>query len=197
MKGESDQLKLDLWNEVKDFAKENHLLENFLEELTQQLSQPKSKEKGEKSEMKSIENLPDGIYQVVDFSANGVYLQDTKTNTVWETKISSEIEEQIESDAILRIEDGQAYYEPEMTEDFLEHLISAGELQKIKEEFAQKSAILEIPESTIYRIEERNQENTILNYQENQKLEVPNALIPYFAENGDRVIYQDGMFHRT
>ena len=46
MKGESDQLKLDLWNEVKDFAKENHLLENFLEELTQQLSQPKSKEKG-------------------------------------------------------------------------------------------------------------------------------------------------------
>lgn len=188
-------MKLDLWNEVKDFAKENHLLENFLEELTQQLKQSKSK--GEKNEMKTIENLPNGIYQVVDFSVNGVYLQDTKTNMVWETKIPSELEEQIESDAILRIENGQAYYEPEMTEDFLEHLISAGELQKIKEEFKEKSTILEMPESTIYQIEERNQEKTILIDQENQKLEVPNALIPYFAQNGDCVIYQDGLFHRT
>ena len=116
---------------------------------------------------------------------------------VWETKIPSELEEQIESDAILRIENGQAYYEPEMTEDFLEHLISAGELQKIKEEFKEKSTILEMPESTIYQIEERNQEKTILIDQENQKLEVPNALIPYFAQNGDCVIYQDGLFHRT
>ncbi len=64
-----------------------------------------------------------GLYQVVDISSNGVYLQNMSNNQVFEeVDIPKELLNQIGNDYILRYKDGTYTLEQELTDKFFENL---------------------------------------------------------------------------
>lgn len=64
-----------------------------------------------------------GLYQVVDISSNGVYLQNMSNNQVFEeVDIPKELLNQIGNDYILRYKDGTYTLEQELTDKFFESL---------------------------------------------------------------------------
>ena len=71
------------------------------------------------------------LYQVVDFSSKGVYLQNMSTNKVFEeTNIPQELKNQIGNDYILRYKNGEYIFEEQLTDDFMNGLIDIKEYQK-------------------------------------------------------------------
>ena len=63
------------------------------------------------------------LYQVVDRSLNGVYLQNLKSNKVFEeTDLPKELLDKIGNDYILRYKDGEYIYEEELTDKFMERI---------------------------------------------------------------------------
>ena len=63
------------------------------------------------------------LYQVVDFSAKGIFLLNKNTNKIFEeTEISQELKGQIQNDSILRYKNGEYIYEEELTEEFFNNL---------------------------------------------------------------------------
>ena len=65
----------------------------------------------------------DGLYQVVDFSEKGVFLQKINDKKVFEeANISEDLREKIGNDAILRYKGGSYIYEEELTDRFLSDL---------------------------------------------------------------------------
>lgn len=65
----------------------------------------------------------DGLYQLVDFSSNGVFLKKINNTRIFEeTDISKELIEKIGNDAILRYRNGNYIYEEELTDKFLSDL---------------------------------------------------------------------------
>ena len=59
----------------------------------------------------------DCLYQVVDRSLNGVYLQNLNNNKVFEEKeLSKELLDKIGNDYILRYINGEYFFEEELTE---------------------------------------------------------------------------------
>ena len=117
-------MKLEIFNKLANEVKESNLVENFIQELSKYLEN--AKEKGEQNmnipnnnnesnneisneqTLKQQENLDQNreencLYQVVDFSRNGVYLLNKNTNKIFEeTEISQELKNQIQNDSILR-----------------------------------------------------------------------------------------------
>ena len=65
----------------------------------------------------------DCLYQVVDRSLNGVYLQNLKSNQVFEEKeLSKELLDKIGNDYILRYSNGEYVFEEELTDKFMERI---------------------------------------------------------------------------
>ena len=81
---------------------------------------------------------------------------------------------------------------------FLDSLIDIKEYTKIKKEFIETSGILENDINTKYNIEKREKEYTLLSYENlNRKIiKVPNALIPYWAKENEKLYYKNGKFNR-
>ena len=137
-------MKLEIFNKLANDAKESNLVENFIQELSKYLENAKVKgeqkmnipnnnnesnnEISNEKTLKQQENLNQNreencLYQVVDFSVNGVYLLNKNTNKIFEeTEISQELKNQIQNDSILRYKNGEYVYEEELTEEFFNNL---------------------------------------------------------------------------
>lgn len=136
-------MKLDIFNKLANDIKENNLVENFIQELSKYIEDSKEKEQmntinndeinnnnevEKESSLEQQENLEQNreencLYQVVDFSAKGIFLLNKDTNKIFEeTEISQELKEQIQNDSILRYKNGEYVYEEELTEEFFNNL---------------------------------------------------------------------------
>ncbi len=195
-------MSLDLLNDLVNKVKESEFVNNFIDELTDYLKN--ANEKGETQLNKEQNNNLDVyqqencLYQVVDFSSNGVFLQNTNNDKIFEeTNISQELLDKIGNDYILRYKDGKYIIEEELTDNFMNSMVGIQEYRKIKEEFEKGSNILEIDSNTKFNVDLRNSDYTILSYgKEKNTIEVPNALIPYFAVEGNVLKYDNGKFKK-
>ena len=195
-------MSLDLFNDLVNKVKESDFVNNFIDELTDYLKN--ANEKGEtqlnneQNNNLDIYRQENCLYQVVDFSSNGVFLQNTNNDKIFEeTNISQELLDKIGNDYILRYKDGKYIIEEELTDNFMNSMVGIQEYRKIKEEFEKESNILEIDSNTKFNVDLRNSDNTILSYgKEKNTIEVPNALIPYFAVEGNVLKYDNGKFIR-
>lgn len=196
-------MDLDVFNNLINNLKENNFVQDFIRELSNHLENinekgdEKLKEQEQNKELNSYreENC---LYQVVDFSTNGVFLQNTKNNKVFEeTKIPQEIIDKIGNDYILRYTNGNYIIEKEITEVFFNSMIGIKEYQKIKEDFKKESNILEIDPNTHFNIQSREKDYTILKYEGKNTIKVPNALIPYFTNEKTVLYYKNGKFEKV
>ena len=169
---------LEIFNDIINKVKESDFVQNFIEELTDYL-----KNKGEvKVESNSLKQ-EGTLYQVVDFSSKGVYLRNTENNKIFEeTNINEDLKEKLGNDYVLSYKNGKYVYEEELTDKFMNSLVDIGEYQKIKSKFENKTNILEIDKNEVFKVEERKENTTILGYGNNEKIEVPNELIPFFSK---------------
>ena len=193
-------MNLDFFNDLINKVKESDFVQNFMTELSDYLEKNAGKGVNELStqENKKITNNREEncLYQVVDFSSNGVYLQNTNNNVIFEeTEIPQELKDKISNDYILRYKDGKYIYEEELTENFMNSMVSVQEFQKIKEDFINNSNILEIDSNTQYKVESRENDYTILSYGDNKTMKVPNELIPFFFFVQSILHYKDGKFN--
>ena len=109
--------------EVRKFA------DNFINELTEHLEDffekvDIRKEKQNIQEEK-LDNFREegGLYQVVDLSSKGAFLQNMKTNVILEeTNIPDDLKNVISNDYILRYKEGTYIWEEELTDKFYEGL---------------------------------------------------------------------------
>ena len=184
-------------------VKESDIVQNFMTELTNYLE--KTNEKGDSQLNKQENNRLDTyreencLYQVVDFSSDGVFLQNTNNQVVFEeADMPQEIMDKIGNDYVLRYRDGKYVIEEELTDDFMNSMVGIQEYKKIQEEFEKKSNILNIDANTKYEVISRESDYTMLRYGEENKdiLKVPNALIPYFTKEQSILQYQDGKFEK-
>lgn len=196
-------MNLDLFNNLINNLKENNFVQNFMKELSNCLEN--MNEKGdvelnnqEKNKELSKNREENCLYQVVDFSSNGVFLQNTNNNKVFEeTEIPQEILDKIGNDYILRYTNGNYIIEKDLTEDFFYNMVGVKEYQQIKEEFIRESNILEIDKNTYYNIQSREKDYTILSYENKNTIKVPNALIPYFINEQTVLCYKGGKFEKV
>lgn len=109
--------------EVRKFA------DNFIKELKEHLEDffekvDIRKEKQNNQEEK-LDNFREegGLYQVVDLSSKGAFLQNMKTNVILEeTSIPEALKNVISNDYILRYKDGTYIWDEELTDKFYEGL---------------------------------------------------------------------------
>ena len=108
--------------EVRKFA------DNFIEELTEHLEDFFEKvdirrEKQNNQEEKLDNFREEGeLYQVVDLSSKGAFLQNMKTNVILEeNNIPEDLKNVISNDYILRYKDGTYVFEEELTDEFFEN----------------------------------------------------------------------------
>ena len=196
-------MNLDLFNDLVNKVKESDFVQNFMEELSNYLENSNNTEKGEielnnkenKLEANRVEN---GLYQVVDFSSKGVFVQNTNNNKVFEeTNLPKELMDKIGNDYILRYKDGEYSIEKELTDDFMNSLVGIQEYQKIKENFEKETNILKIDSNTRFNVQSREKDYTILSYGNDNTINVPNALIPYFAKEHTSLYYKNGKFENA
>ena len=109
--------------EVRKFA------DNFINELTGHLEDffEKVDIRKEKQNMQEekLDNFREegSLYQVVDLSSKGAFLQNMKTNVIFEeTNIPEDLKNVISNDYILRYKDGTYMWEEELTDKFYEGL---------------------------------------------------------------------------
>lgn len=130
-------MSLDLINDIVNKVKESDFVNNFIEELSNHLA--KVKEKGENQMNNENTNSNElnefrkenELYQVVDFSSKGIYLQNMSTNKVFEeTNIPQDLKNKIGNDYILRYKNGGYIFEEKLTDDFMNGLIDIQEYQK-------------------------------------------------------------------
>lgn len=189
-------MNLDFFNDLINKVKESDVVQNFMEELSNHLE--KANEKGENQINSHQNDKQESLYQVVDFSANGVFLQNTNNNKIFEeTNMPQEIMDKIGNDYILSYENGTYNIEEEITEDFMNSMVGIQEYEKIKQDFINESNILEIDPNTHYKVQTRNKDYTMLSYGENSTLKVPNELIPYFTNKQTILNYKDGKFEKV
>lgn len=189
-------MNLDFFNDLINKVKESDVVQNFMEELSNHLE--KANEKGENQINSHQNDKQESLYQVVDFSANGVFLQNTNNNKIFEeTNMPQEIMDKIGNDYILSYENGTYNIEEEITEDFMNSMVGIQEYEKIKQDFINESNILEIDPNTHYKVQTRNKDYTMLSYGENSTLKVPNELIPYFTNEQTILNYKDGKFEKV
>ena len=189
-------MNLDFFNDLINKVKESDVVQNFMGELSNHLE--KANEKGENQTNSHQNNKQENLYQVVDFSANGVFVQNTNNNKIFEeTNMPQEIMDKIGNDYILSYENGTYNIEEEITEDFMNSMVGIQEYEKIKQDFINESNILEIDPNTHYKVQTRNKDYTMLSYGENSTLKVPNELIPYFTNEQTILNYKDGKFEKV
>lgn len=189
-------MNLDFFNDLINKVKKSDVVQNFMEELSNHLE--KANEKGENQTNSHQNDKQESLYQVVDFSANGVFLQNTNNNKIFEeTNMPQEIMDKIGNDYILSYENGKYNIEEEITEDFMNSMVGIQEYEKIKQDFINESNILEIDPNTHYKVQTRDKDYTMLSYGENNTLKVPNELIPYFTNEQTILNYKDGKFEKV
>lgn len=189
-------MNLDFFNDLINKVKKSDVVQNFMEELSNHLE--KANEKGENQINSHQNDKQESLYQVVDFSANGVFLQNTNNNKIFEeTNMPQEIMDKIGNDYILSYENGTYNIEEEITEDFMNSMVGIQKYEKIKQDFINESNILEIDPNTHYKVQTRNKDYTMLSYGENSTLKVPNELIPYFTNEQTILNYKDGKFEKV
>lgn len=189
-------MNLDFFNDLINKVKESDVVQNFMEELSNHLE--KTNKKGENQTNSYQNDKQESLYQVVDFSANGVFLQNTNNNKIFEeTNMPQEIMDKIGNDYILSYENGTYNIEEEITEDFMNSMVGIQEYEKIKQDFINESNILEIDPNTHYKVQTRDKDYTMLSYGENNTLKVPNELIPYFTNEQTILNYKDGKFEKV
>ena len=196
-------MSLELFNDLINKVKESDFINNFIDELTDYLKN--TNEKGEtllnneQNNNLDIYREENCLYQVVDFSSNGVFLQNTNNDKIFEeTDISQELLNKIGNDYILRYKDGKYIVEEELTDDFMNSMVGIQEYKKIQEDFEKESNILELDLNTKFNVKSRNNDYTVLTYGEKRNtMEVPNVLVPYFATEGNVLRYENGKFARV
>lgn len=121
-------MNLEIFNNLINATKDNDIVQNFIKELSNFLqNETEGKDNNMLQEKKPNTNdlkQEDCLYQVVDRSKNGVYLQNLSNNKVFEeTSIPKELLDKIGNDYILRYKDGEYIFEEELTDDFFNGLI--------------------------------------------------------------------------
>ena len=117
--------------EVRKFA------DNFINELTEHLEdffeKVDNRREKQNNQEEKLDNFREenGLYQVVDLSSKGAFLQNMKTNIILEeTNIPEDLKNIISNDYILRYKDGTYIWEEELTDKFYEGLIDVKEFVK-------------------------------------------------------------------
>lgn len=182
---------------------QNNIVQSFIKELSNYLENINEKGENELDKQDINSNLEkyrkeDRLYQVVDMSTNGVILQDTKNNVTFEeTEISEDIKDKIQNDYILKYKNGEYVIEDEMTEDFFDRLVGIKEYKNIQQKFIEESDILQIDPNVRYKIDKKKDDYTMLKYGEDEKkIDVPNALLPYFTDEDTVLYYKNGKFEK-
>lgn len=194
-------MNLDFFNNLGNALKENKIVQNFMNELSNYLEKVNNDLASQNINTVKTNSLKqeNTIYQVVEIDVDGVYLQNTMNNKISkETDIPKELLKKIGNDTVLKYKDRKYIIEEELTQKFLDNLVGIKELEKIQEDFKNNTNILNIDSNTVYQIETKNNSKSILTYEnkEKKRIEVPNELIPFWAKDGEKLMYQDGIFER-
>ena len=196
-------MNLDLLNDLLSKVKESDFVQKFTEELSNYLEKANEDGGGQLEVQENNKNLDiyreeNALYQVVDFSSKGVFLQNTNTGVTFEEiDIPQDVLDKIGNDYILRYTDGKYGVEQELTEDFMNSMVGIQEYKKIQEQFEKESNILNIDANTRFNVLSRDNDYTMLSYGEKDTLKVPNALVPYFANEQSILCYKNGKFENA
>lgn len=196
-------MNLDFFNDLFNKVKESDFVQKFTEELSNYLEKANEEGRGQLAVQENNKNLDtyreeNALYQVVDFSSKGVFLQNTNTGVTFEeTDISQDILDKIGNDYILRYTDGKYVVEQELTEDFMNSMVGIQEYRKIKEQFEKESNILHIDANTRFNVLSRDNDYTMLSYGEKDTIKVPNALVPFFTNEQSVLLYKNGKFEKA
>ena len=175
-------LNLGFFKEVENSLK-NIITQEFINELSKFLNK------------NSTLREEDCLYFVVSGNPNQVYLQNTNTDKVFEEKnLPQEIKNVVSEGYILRYKNGQYKIEEELTDEYFESQIDIAEYKKIQEQFINESNISKIDSNTKFTMVSRNKNYTILEYEKNKSIKVPNVLLPYFMNANKVLHYEDGKF---
>ena len=185
---------LGLFNELNFSINENSFIQKFTKELLDYFNNGRKNINMDNEELN--ENVKeDTLYQVVDKTENGVYLQNTENDVIFEeTNLSSELYDMVESDFILRYKDGEYIFEKELTDEFFDSFVGIAEFKQIQDEFINETNILELDENTIYTVLEHEKDYSILGYNENDSFKVPSALLPFFINENSILKFEEGKF---
>ena len=186
-------MNLDLINNLFNNAKNSQFVKEFMRELSEVLQKPN------KNINQNSLKQEDVLYQVVEMDVDGAYLYNTNNNIISkETDIPEEFLDEIGNDTVLRYKNGEYIIEEELTQKFMDSLVDIKEYKEIQDKFLKKSKILENDENTRYTLEERNSDYSILSFGENDEntIEVPNALIPFWTNSNDSLYFKNGKFNR-
>lgn len=197
-------MDLDVFQDLINKVKDSDLVQNFITELSNHLEKTNSKEGNKMTNNEKVSELNNHreencLYQVVDFSSDGVFLQNTNNNAIFEEKnMPKELMDKISNDYILRYKDGNYVIEEELTDDFMNSMVGVQEYKRIQENFEKESNILKIDPNTHYNVSSRDEDFTVLSYGENSKntIEVPNELLPYFVNEQTVLSYKNGKFEK-
>jgi len=121
-------LNIDFFKEQKISPREiekSEFVEEFIAELTDYLNDFKEKVINDRKEQRLNSLREEGcLYQVVDLSSNGVYLQNTKNNVIFEeTNISQELKDILSKDFILSYKNGTYIFEQDLTDIFYKNMV--------------------------------------------------------------------------
>lgn len=189
-------MNLDIFNNLLKSNKEKNFIQDFVKELSDSLNKNNELFKKDSS-VNDFEKEEDCLYQVVDRGTNGIFLQNTKNNKIFETtNIPKDIQDKIENDYILRYKDREYIIEEELTDKFMNSLVDIAEYKKIQESFERTSNILKIDSDTRYNVVERKEKYSVLCYGDNKIIDVPNELLPFFIDNDTVLYYEDGKFEK-
>ena len=187
-------MKLEFFENIKNNLDDK--VEEFMNELSQHLNNHRDREIECKKELNELRE-EDCLYYVIDSDLETVYLQNLNNNIKFEeTDLSPEIKKEVFTDCILRYKNGEYIWDKKMTDKFMNTLVSASELNEIKEKFIVESNIQENDPKTNYYVVSHEDEYTILSYENNgpKTVRVPNVLMPFGVDNKKVYIYKNGKF---
>ena len=135
-------------------SEEKGLIDKFITELTEFLKDKKEEKTDRKTgDLTNDFREENCLYQVVELSRDGVYLQNTNNNVIFEeVNIADNIKNAISNDYILRYKEGTYVFEEKLTEEFFEKNVDIQEYKQIQEKFIKESNILKNNPNTRYRI---------------------------------------------
>ena len=80
---------------------------------------------------------------------------------------------------------------------FFDRLVGIKEYKNIQQKFIEESDILQIDPNVRYKIDKKKDDYTMLKYGEDEKkIDVPNALLPYFTDEDTVLYYKNGKFEK-
>lgn len=179
-------------------TEEKSFIDKFITELTEFLKDKKEENVYEKNDIKTSNLREENcLYQVVDFGRDGIYLQNTNSNVIFEeVNIPDNIKNIISNDYILRYKEGTYIFEEKLTDEFFENMVDIQEYKQIQEKFIKESNILKNNPKTRYKILSNKKDFTVLEY-EKGTIKVPSILLPYFINDNSILYFKNGKFHRV